>query len=429
MSAGTILGAFVVVVLVGVAAVLSAAETSITHIRRARASVLRDGERENGDSEVGESQRDRVGQLTEILDERGRYLAPVALVILSCHIGAAALTAILAYDHFGKNWVLVALLFLLVFSFVVGEALPKTWALVSTDGVALAMTPLVRLLSRIVPVGWAATSLATVAKRMVPRLMRSGHPAISEEELLAVADRALESEAIDQEEHELVGSVIAFGDTLVREVMVPRLDMVTIRSGATVTEAIELTVRSGRSRVPLEGSGTDDLVGIVHVKDLMRAQLDGRGRDSVTSFARPTHDVPETKRADELLRDMQADHFHLAVVIDEYGGTAGIVTMEDLLEEVFGDIVDEFDSEEPLAQSLAGGAIRVHGRMPVDELDELLGDVLPDGDWDTVGGLLFDALGHVPVVGEGIELAGRRFDVEQVVGRRITQVRIGAPQI
>jgi CBS domain containing-hemolysin-like protein len=133
------------------------------------------------------------------------------------------------------------------------------------------------------------------------------------------------------------------------------------------------------------------------------------------------------KQADDLLRQMQAERFHLAVVVDEYGGTAGIVTMEDLLEEVFGEIVDEFDSEEPLAMPLAGGAIRVHGRMPVGELDELLGDVLPEGDWDTVGGLLFDALGHVPAVGEGVELAGRRFDVEQVEGRRITRVRIGPP--
>ncbi len=242
-----------------------------------------------------------------------------------------------------------------------------------------------------------------------------------------MADRALESQAIDEEEHELVESVIAFGDTLVREVMVPRPDMVTVRSGATITEAIEVAVRSGRSRVPLEGSGTDDLVGIIHAKDLMRAQLDGRGDEPVAPMARPTHDVPETKQADDLLRQMQAERFHLAVVVDEYGGTAGIVTMEDLLEEVFGEIVDEFDSEEPLAMPLAGGAIRVHGRMPVGELDELLGDVLPEGDWDTVGGLLFDALGHVPAVGEGVELAGRRFDVEQVEGRRITRVRIGPP--
>jgi len=127
------------------------------------------------------------------------------------------------------------------------------------------------------------------------------------------------------------------------------------------------------------------------------------------------------------LREMQADRYHLAIVVDEYGGTAGLVTMEDLLEEVVGEIVDEFDTEEPLVQPLAGGGLRVHGRMPIDELDEMLGGTLPDGDWDTVGGLIFDALGHVPDVGEGVEVAGRRFGVEQVVGRRITRVRISGP--
>jgi CBS domain containing-hemolysin-like protein len=304
---------------------------------------------------------------------------------------------------------------------------PKTWALTNTDAVAVRMAPLASGLSRIVPLRWVTTSLVSLAERIAPRRTNGVESAISEEELLAVADRALESQAIDEEEHELVESVIAFGDTLVREVMVPRPDMVTVRSDATITEAIEVAVRSGRSRVPVQGTGTDDLVGVVHAKDLMRAQFDGRGDDPVTGLARPTHDVPETKQADDLLRQMQAERFHLAVVVDEYGGTAGLVTMEDLLEEVFGEIVDEFDSEEPLATPLADGAMLVHGRMPVDELDEQLGDVLPDGDWDTVGGLLFDALGHVPEVGEGVELAGRRFDVEQVVGRRITRVRIGPP--
>jgi len=160
----------------------------------------------------------------------------------------------------------------------------------------------------------------------------------------------------------------------------------------------------------------------------MRAHLDGRDEEPIGSLARSPRFVPETKQADDLLREMQAGRFHLAIVVDEYGGTAGLVTMEDLLEEVVGEIVDEFDEEEPLSQPVAGGGIRVHGRMPIDELDELLGDSLPVGDWDTVGGLIFDALGHVPVVGEAVVVAGRRFAVEQVVGRRITRVRIGAPE-
>jgi CBS domain containing-hemolysin-like protein len=427
MTGTEILGLLALVVLTGVGSVLAAAETSLTHMRRARAAVLARGDRENGNGHDGNGADDRTGPLLEVLERRSRYLGPILLVLLACQLGAAGLTTVIVNDRFGGGWVAPSLLVLLLVFFVAVEIVPKTWALTNTDAVAVRMAPLASGLSRIVPLRWVTTSLVSLAERIAPRRTNGVESAISEEELLAVADRALESQAIDEEEHELVESVIAFGDTLVREVMVPRPDMVTVRSDATITEAIEVAVRSGRSRVPVQGKGTDDLVGVVHAKDLMRAQFDGRGDDPVTRLARPTHDVPETKQADDLLRQMQAERFHLAVVVDEYGGTAGLVTMEDLLEEVFGEIVDEFDSEEPLATPLADGAMLVHGRMPVDELDELLTDVLPDGDWDTVGGLLFDALGHVPEVGEGVELAGRRFDVEQVVGRRITRVRIGPP--
>ena len=154
--------------------------------------------------------------------------------------------------------------------------------------------------------------------------------------------------------------------------------------------------------------------------------MGSRGEVLVGEMARAPLFVPETKNAGELLREMQSNRHHMAVVVDEYGGTAGLVTLEDLLEEVVGEIVDEFDREEPLAQPLLGGGLRVHGRMPVDELNGLLGEILPDGDWDTVGGLLFDALGHVPDVGESVDMVGRRFSVEQVVGRRITRVRISS---
>jgi len=220
--------------------------------------------------------------------------------------------------------------------------------------------------------------------------------------------------------------VIAFGDTLVREVMVPRPDIIGVENGCTVQMALEEAVSGGHSRIPVSGTGIDDIVGVVHVKDLAKAHLDDRSGDPVVEMSRSPMFVPETMKADDLLRKMQSERFHLAVVVDEYGGTAGLVTMEDLLEEVVGEIVDEFDMEEPLSQSLAGGDVRVHGRMPVDELNDLLGEGLPDGDWDTVGGLIFDALGHVPSVGETVEFSGWRFCVEQVVGRRITRIRIGS---
>ena len=274
--------------------------------------------------------------------------------------------------------------------------------------------------------GAIARLLRSLAERLTPGSGGGGEPEVSEEELLAVADRALESHSIEVEEHELIGSVIAFGDTLVREVMVPRPDIVSVGADFTAAAAMEVAVLNGFSRVPVSGTGVDDMIGVVHAKDLMEAQMDSRGEVLVGEMARAPLFVPETKNAGELLREMQSNRHHMAVVVDEYGGTAGLVTLEDLLEEVVGEIVDEFDREEPLAQPLLGGGLRVHGRMPVDELNGLLGETLPDGDWDTVGGLLFDALGHVPDVGESVDMAGRRFSVEQVVGRRITRVRIGS---
>jgi len=274
--------------------------------------------------------------------------------------------------------------------------------------------------------GAIARLLRLLAERLTPGSGGGGEPEVSEEELLAVADRALESHSIEVEEHELIGLVIAFGDTLVREVMVPRPDIVSVGANFTAAAAMEVAVLNGYSRVPVSGTGVDDMIGVVHAKDLMEAQMDSRGEVLVGEMARAPLFVPETKNAGELLREMQSNRHHMAVVVDEYGGTAGLVTLEDLLEEVVGEIVDEFDREEPLAQSLLGGGLRVHGRMPVDELNGLLGETMPDGDWDTVGGLLFDALGHVPDVGESVDMAGRRFSVEQVVGRRITRVRISS---
>ncbi|GIT76338.1 MAG: membrane protein [Acidimicrobiaceae bacterium] len=360
----------------------------------------------------------------DLLDDRVRGLGPLPFVLMALRLSAAGLLAIVVADRVGASWAAVALAGLLVVGFALVDVLPRTMALRTTDRLRSAWPPCQG--------PWRGRTVAVDRSgpgrplaRLLPGL-RTGAPSMSEEELLAVADRALAS-APSTPRSRLIESVIAFGDTLVREVMVPRPDMECAAADLTVAEAIAVAARNGHSRVPVSGDGVDDIVGVVHAKDLMKAHLDGRDTEPVGSLARPPRFVPETKQADDLLREMQADRYHLAIVVDEYGGTAGLVTMEDLLEEVVGEIVDEFDTEEPLVQPLAGGGLRVHGRMPIDELDEMLGGTLPDGDWDTVGGLIFDALGHVPEVGEGVEVAGRRFGVEQVVGRRITRVRISGP--
>ena len=262
--------------------------------------------------------------------------------------------------------------------------------------------------------------------RSLRRLLRASRrrevPQVSEEELLAMAEAAEASDAIEPEERELIGQIIEFGDTVAREVMVPRTDMVAMSNRHTVAEAIDIVIEHGYSRVPVYGEGIDDVVGVVHAKDLMRAERE-RGTDSAAvAVARIPHFVPETKRISLLLREMQAEKFHIAIVVDEYGGTAGVVTLEDLIEELVGEIVDEFDVEEPMIERVAPGTVRVNGRVPIDELSEVLGAPLPNGDWDTVGGLIFNTLGHVPDEGETLVVEGWELLVERITGRRIARV-------
>ena len=253
---------------------------------------------------------------------------------------------------------------------------------------------------------------------------RNGAPPVSEDELIAITDAAAEAETIEDAERDMIASALALDRTVVREVMAPRADMVTVDADMTVTAALEVAIGRGLSRLPVCRDDIDDIVGVALLKDLARTERSGGGDRAVSDSMRRAMFVPETKRVDELLSEMRTAGGHLAVVVDEYGGTAGLVTLEDLVEELVGEIVDEFDRPEPLMEPLAGGEALVHGRMPVDQLNTLVGADLPDDDWDTVGGLIFSTLGHVPEVGETVEADGLRLRVEHMEGRRITRVRL-----
>lgn len=268
----------------------------------------------------------------------------------------------------------------------------------------------------------AAQRLKEAAARL--GLRRSPAPAVSEDELMALTEAAVESDAIEAGERDLIESALALGDTVVREVMVPRTDMVHAPASVTVAEALELAIDRGLSRLPVSGADIDDIVGLALLKDLARAERSGQGSRPVRASMRRAVFVPETKRVGELLQEMRTARVHLAVVVDEYGGTAGLVTLEDLVEELVGEIEDEFDRPEPMLEPLAGGEALVHGRMPVDQLNHLMGADLPDDDWDTVGGFIFNTLGRVPEVGETVEAGHLRLRVERMQGRRITRVRL-----
>lgn len=405
---------FVVTALVVLAAVLAMAETALTHLPRAKALAL-----------VEEGRRG-AHSLERLLEHRERYLNPVLLLVLTCHVATATLVGIQAESRFGAGGIALGVFLELLVLFVISEAAPKTYALQHTERAALLVAPLVLLIGRIAPLRLLTRALVGLSNVLLPGAGRRAGPAAvsSEGELLALADEAVEAEVLEVEERALIRSIIDFGDTVAREVMVPRTDMVAVSCEVTVAQATETAISHGYSRIPAYRDGIDDVLGIVYVKDLMRATREHRASSTVATMLRPARFVPETKKVSELMREMQAESFHLAMVVDEYGGTVGLVTLEDLIEELVGEIVDEFDVEDPVVELLADGAVRVNARMPLDELNELLEIDLPEGDWDTVGGLVFDHLGHIPAEGEELVVCGHVLRAEKVQGRRIGRVRI-----
>jgi CBS domain containing-hemolysin-like protein len=402
----------VVVVLLAASALLAMAETSLVRMSRAKAKSLADDGRRG------------AKVLMRLSEDPQGFLNPVLLLVLICQLVVATLVGILAVRWFGAWGVAAATFFEIVVIFVFAEAVPKNWAVHHPERAALFSAPLVSAVVNFWPVRMVSSGLIGLANVFIGDQGAGTEGAVTESELLAMADVAVEGDVIETEERALIHSIIEFGDTVVREVMVPRTDMVTIGTDETVEAALETALAAGRSRLPAVEQQIDDVVGIAYTKDLIRFVRADQGADPVGDHVREARFVPETKRVADLMREMQSDKFHLAVVVNEYGGTAGLVTLEDLIEELVGEIVDEFDVEEAPVERLASGGLRVSARLPVDEVNDLLDADLPTGAWDTVGGLVFDLLGHVPVAGESVTADGLRLEVDRVNGRRIERVSI-----
>jgi putative hemolysin len=402
----------VVVALVALAAFLAMAETGLTRMGEARAAGLEAEGRRGGRALIG------------LVRHPERFLGPLLLAILACQLVAATLVGVLAERHFGPAGIAVAAAVEVAVIFVFAEAAPKTWAIQHHDRAALLAAPPVGLLARSRLLRLPTRGLVALANLLLPgKGLRQG-PFVSEAELLATADLAAEAEVIEPRERTWIRSIIDFGDTVVREVMVVRPDMVTVPAAATVGKALDLAVNAGLSRLPALDPTIDEIAGLAYARDLMRALKDERAGDPVRTLLRPAHFVPETKRVSELLAEMQDRHFHMAIVVDEYGTTAGLVTLEDLVEELIGEITDEYDIEEPLVEPHGDGTAFVNGRIRIDELNDLLGTDLPTGEWDTAAGLLCALLGHIPVTGETATYGDQMLRAERVRGRRVTRISL-----
>lgn len=313
---------------------------------------------------------------------------------------------------------LIAIVLMTAASFVLAGSSPRSVGRARPEGIVAFSAPVVHSL-RIV-LGPLADLLVSLGDRVTPG--RPGTSAFaSEEQLLSMVDEATRHDVLEKDERELIHSIFDWGDTHVREVMVPRIDMVTVEADTSLAEAGALFLSSGLSRIPVIGEDTDDIVGVLYLRDVARISLDKKGAPrgaTVRSLAREAVFIPELKKADDALRDMQASSTHLAFVVDEHGGIAGLVTLEDLLEELVGEIRDEFDRGAPEATALADGRYRVSARMHIEDLGELFGLDITDDEIDSVGGLLAKELERVPEVGDHVVVSGLHLEADRVEARR-----------
>jgi CBS domain containing-hemolysin-like protein len=349
-----------------------------------------------------------------------RHLNLLLLLRLVCELTATTLVALVAVDTFQAGWTaaLVTAGAMTVVSFVVVGVAPRTLGRQHAYAVGRATAPLVRWLGRVL--NPLASLLILIGNMVTPgRGFREG-PFATQVELRELVDLAEQRGVVEHGERQMIHSVFALGETIVREVMVPRTDMVFIEAGKRVRQALALALRSGFSRIPVVGESVDDVLGVVYLKDLVRrTQGDAAASDmAVSEVMREATFVPESKPVDDLLSEMQVARTHLAIVVDEYGGTAGLVTIEDIVEEIVGEITDEYDVERPPVERLGDGAVRVTARLPVEDLGEIFGVELPADEVETVGGLLAQLLGRVPIPGAAADIDGLRLIAEGTTGRR-----------
>ncbi len=397
------------VVLIVVAIFLAAAEAALLRVRRSRVVVLAD-------------QGDRPARrVLALIDELPRVMNTVLLIVLLTQIGAATVTGYLAERHFGNAGVTVASVLLTFVMFVYAEAIPKTIAVRNPVSVARFVA---------VPVGaivWLMRPFVAVLLRFAdlqaPGRGIAAPVGVTEAELRHLAAEAQAAGLIAESDLELMERAFSVGDEKVGALVVPRPEIVAIPAGTALRAAFDLALESGHRRLPVYGESLDDITGSVRLRDLARAVTDDADVGPA-DLAIPVLVVPESGRAIDVLRDMQASARHLAVVIDEHGGTAGIVTIEDLVEEIVGEISDDDRAATPPIRPLEDGRWLVEGNAEIDELEEALGTTLPSGDWVTAAGLVLAAAGRIPSEGDRYPIAGHTFRVVSASRRRVRRIEV-----
>jgi CBS domain containing-hemolysin-like protein len=364
-------------------------------------------------------------RLDKLLQHPGRFLATILFLNNLVNIGAASLATLLV-GFYIKYWVAAISTGVMTFIILIyGEITPKTYAAQNAEKLALRLAGVTSFLSTIFsPIVRFLVFIANFFIRLLGGTTIKEVPFLTEEELKSMVSVAEEEAVIEEEERKLIHSIFEFGDTVVKEVMVPRMDMVTIDARAPIEEVLSLIVKEGHSRIPVYEGTIDNIIGIIYAKDLLIQMSHGKIDVPLKELVRSVYFIPESKKVNELLRELQKRRQHMAIVVDEYGGTAGLVTIEDLLEEIVGEIFDEYDIEETMIERVDENTIRVDSRVNIDEINELLGVNLAHNDIETIGGFVYSLVGKIPSPGEVVEFENLVFTVEKVIGRRISKILI-----
>jgi CBS domain containing-hemolysin-like protein len=403
-----------VVVLLVILTLLALAEMSLSRLTKQKAeALLADGHK-------------RGQLLVQLASDPSRWVNPLLLTVNILQTLQATLTGVVANRLFGAPGVVVGVLLNVVVFFVFAEAVPKTYAVLYSVRGATTTAPLVSALAAFWPLRVASNLLIRITNLMVKGSDLKEGPFLSETEFLGIVEAAAKDSIIEAEEQQLIESVIEFGDTVVREIMRPRHEIVTVDETVTVSAALSLAIEHQFSRMPVlrvDDDDIDDAAGTVNTKDLMRLEREGKGNTLVRDVMREAHVVPEGKPVSELMREMQKTQNHLTIVADEYGAFSGIVTLEDCLEELVGEIVDEHDDVDSRFRALLGGDVLVEGSVGVDDVNERLNVEISNDEYDTIGGYVFGMIGRVPRIGDSVDGVGYRLCVEELDGRRVTVVR------
>lgn len=399
----------VALVLSILAMILVAQEAAISAMSRARADAM---------IEQGMRGAKRV---RTIVEDPAPYVNSLRLIRTAFEITAVSLVSVVVFTHVRQDWerLLITIGVMLVVSYIMWGVAPRTLGRQRAEKIAGSQAGVINFIDTIL--GPIPEFMILIGNALTPGRGFADGPFSSEAELRDLVDMAQQSELIQDGERRMIHSVFELGDTLVKEVMVPRTDVVYIESTKTLRQGMSLALRSGFSRIPVIDGDIDNVVGMVYLKDMARRVFDKPDSDrteTVGEHLRPATFVPDSKPVDAVLRDMQLSRNHVVLIVDEFGGTAGLATIEDVLEEIVGEIVDEYDAEPTLTEKLSDGAFRVSARMPVDDVGELFGLEVSDDDVETIGGLMAKELGVVPIPGSEIDWSGLRIEAEKASGRR-----------